>query len=160
MSDQEQGVGRVSEYFNLLRGLHIIAVIAWMSGLLYLPRLFAYHTRAEAGSQMDETFKTMEVKLLRTIINPAMVMVFVFGGSLVWVDLTRLGPHFWLSAWMLTKIAGIVFLAAWHGFLASARKAFAENRNRRSERFWRMTNELPFLAAVVIVLAVTTKFGS
>ena len=150
----------MSEYFNLLRGLHIIAVIAWMSGLLYLPRLFAYHTRAEPGSQMDETFKTMEVKLLRIIINPAMIMVFLFGGSLVWVDLSRLGPHFWLSPWMLTKIVGIVFLAGWHGFLAGARRAFAENRNRRSERFWRMTNELPFLAAVVIVLAVTTKFGS
>jgi len=150
----------VIEHFNLLRGLHIIAVIAWMSGLLYLPRLFAYHTRAEPGSQMDETFKTMELKLLRIIINPAMIMVFFFGGCLVWVDLSRLGPHFWLSPWMLTKIGGIVFLAGWHGFLARSRRAFAENRNPRSERFWRMTNELPFLAAVVIVLAVTTKFGS
>ena len=150
----------MSEYFNLLRGLHIVAVIAWMSGLLYLPRLFAYHTRAEPGSQMDETFKTMEMKLLRIIINPAMVMVFLFGGSLVWVDLTRLGPHFWLSPWALTKIGGVVFLAGWHGFLARARRAFAENRNTRPERFWRMTNELPFLAVVVIVLAVTTKFGA
>jgi putative membrane protein len=150
----------VSEYFNLLRGLHIIAVIAWMSGLLYLPRLFAYHARAEPGSQMDETFKIMEVKLLRIIINPAMILVVLFGGSLVWVDLTRLGPHFWLSPWMLTKIAGLVFLFGWHGYLARARRAFAENRNRRSERFWRMTNELPFLAAIVIVLAVTTKFGA
>ena len=148
------------EHFNLLRGLHIIAVIAWMSGLLYLPRLYAYHTRAEPGSQMDETFKTMELKLLRIIVNPAMVLVFLFGAMLVWVDLSRLGPHFWLSPWMLTKIVGITFLASWHGFLAGARRAFAENRNRRSERFWRMTNELPFLAAIVIVLAVTTKFGS
>ena len=148
------------EHFNLLRGLHIIAVIAWMSGLLYLPRLFAYHTRAEPGSQMDETFKTMELKLLRIIINPAMVLVFLLGGALVWVDLSRLGPHFWLSPWALTKVVGIIFLASWHGFLSGARRAFAENRNRRSERFWRMTNELPFLAAIVIVLAVTTKFGS
>ena len=155
----EQGRG-VSEYFNLLRGLHIIAVIAWMSGLLYLPRLFVYHTRAEPGSQMDETFKTMEVKLLRIIINPAMVLVVLFGGSLVWVDLTRLGPHFWLSPWALTKMVGVVVLFGWHGFLAGARRAFAENRNHRSERFWRMTNELPFLVAVVVVLAVTTKFGT
>jgi putative membrane protein len=147
------------EHYNLLRGLHIIAVIAWMSGLLYLPRLFAYHTRAEAGSQMDETFKTMEVKLLRIIINPAMILVLLFGASLVWVDLARLGPAFWRTPWMLTKIAGVVFLLGWHGFLAGSRRAFAENRNQRSERFWRMTNELPFLAAVIIVLAVTTKFG-
>lgn len=147
-------------HYNLLRGLHIIAVIAWMSGLLYLPRLFAYHTRAEPGSVMDETFKTMEVKLLRIIINPAMILVFLFGGSLVWVDLSRLGPHFWLAPWALTKILGIVALSSWHGYLARARRAFAENRNQRSERFWRMTNELPFLAAIVIVLAATTKFGA
>jgi putative membrane protein len=145
--------------YNVVLGLHILAVIAWMSGLLYLPRLFAYHTRAEAGSQMDETFKIMEVKLLRIIINPAMIMVFLFGGTLVWIDLHRLGSHFWLSPWMLTKLAGVFLLAGWHGFLSSSRRAFAENRNQRPERFWRMTNELPFLAAIVIVLAVTTKFG-
>jgi protoporphyrinogen IX oxidase len=148
------------QHYNLLRGLHIIAVIAWMAGLLYLPRLFAYHTRAAPGSEMDETFKTMEVKLLRIIINPAMVAVVIFGGSLVWVDLSRLGPHFWLAPWFLTKIAGVLALFAWHGFLANARRAFAEGRNRRSERFWRMTNELPFLVAIVIVIAATTKFGA
>jgi protoporphyrinogen IX oxidase len=148
------------QHYNLLRGLHIIAVIAWMAGLLYLPRLFAYHTRATPGSEMDETFKAMEVKLLRIIINPAMIAVFVFGLSLVWVDLQRLGPHFWLAPWFLTKIAGITALSAWHGYLAGARRAFAEDRNRRSERFWRMTNELPFLIAIVIVIAATTKFGA
>jgi protoporphyrinogen IX oxidase len=160
MSKASGGRLAMIQYYNLLRGLHIIAVIAWMAGMLYLPRLFAYHTRAEPGSQMDETFKTMEVKLLRMIINPAMVMVFVFGGALVWVDLTRLGAHFWLEPWALAKIGGIVFLSGWHGFLSSARRAFAENRNQRSDRFWRMTNELPFLAAIVIVLSVTTKFGA
>ena len=147
------------QHYNLLRGLHIISVIAWMSGMLYLPRLYVYHTRAEAGSQMDETFKTMEVKLLRIIINPAMILTVLFGLTLVWVDLSRLGPHFWLAPWMLTKIVGILGLLSWHGYLARARRAFAENRNTRSERFWRMTNELPFLAAVVIVIAATTKFG-
>lgn len=147
-------------FYNVLLGLHIIAVIAWMAGLLYLPRLYVYHTRAEAGSAMDETFKVMELKLLRIIINPSMILVFVFGGTLVWVDLQRLGPHFWLAPWALTKLAGILFLSGWHGFLSGARRAFAENRNRRSERFWRMTNELPFLAVIVIVLSVTTKFGS
>ena len=147
------------EHFNLIRGLHILAVIAWMAGMLYLPRLFAYHTRATPGSEMDETFKVMECKLLRIIINPAMVMTLLFGGALVGVDLQRLGPHFWMSPWMLTKIAALVVLFGWHGFLASARRAFAENRNARSERFWRMTNEIPFLLAIVIVLSVTTKFG-
>jgi protoporphyrinogen IX oxidase len=147
-------------FFNVVRGLHIVAVIAWMAGLLYLPRLFAYHTRAAAGSEMDETFKTMEVKLLRMIINPAMVMVLLFGACLVWLDIVRRGPHFWLAPWFLTKIAGVLALLAWHGFLSSSRRAFAEGRNTRSERFWRMTNELPFLVAIVIVIAATTKFGA
>jgi putative membrane protein len=160
VSARERGGVGVIEHYNLLRGLHILAVIAWMSGLLYLPRLFAYHTRAEPGSQMDETFKIMEVKVLRIIINPAMILTVLLGAGLVWVDLSRLGPHFWLAPWALAKIAGILFLISWHGFLARARRAFAENRNTRSERFWRMTNELPFIAAIVIVLAVTTKFGA
>ena len=146
-------------YFDLIRGLHIVAVIAWMAGMMYLPRLFAYHTRATPGSEMDETFKTMEVKLLRMIINPAMVLVLVFGLTLIWVDLSRIGPHFWLAPWFIVKITGVILLSGWHGYLARVRRAFAENRNTRSERFWRMTNELPFLVAIVIVIAATTKFG-
>lgn len=145
--------------YRVVLGLHIIAVIAWMAGLLYLPRLYVYHTKAAAGSEMDETFKVMELKLLRMIVNPAMILVFLFGGTLVWIDLHRIGPHFWLAPWALIKLAGILFLSGWHGFLSGARRAFAENRNKRSERFWRMTNELPFIAVIVIVLSVTTKFG-
>lgn len=150
----------MSEYYNLLRGLHILAVIAWMSGLLYLPRLYVYHTRATPGSEMDDTFKVMERKLLRIIINPAMVLVLILGGTLVGVDLQLRGHQFWIKPWFLTKMAGVLCLFAWHGYLARARRAFAEGRNKRSERFWRMTNELPFLVAAVIVIAATTKFGS
>jgi len=149
----------VIAYYDLLRGFHILAVIALMSGLLYLPRLYVYHTRVESGSQSDEMLKTMEVKLLRIIINPALFLVLLFGGLLIWVDLTRLGHGFLLRPWMLTKIAGILFLFGWYGFLARSRRAFAEGRNPYSERFWRMTNELPFLAAIAIVLSATTKFG-
>ncbi|MBA3810412.1 MAG: CopD family protein [Caulobacteraceae bacterium] len=141
--------------FNLLRGLHILAVIAWMAGLLYLPRLFAYHTRAAVGSEMDETFKTMEAKLLGIIMNPAMIAVLVLGAALVWFD----GPQVLKAPWMVTKLAGVIFLVFWHSYLAAARKRLAAGRRERTERFWRMTNELPFLAAVVIVLSVTTKFG-
>ena len=141
--------------FRILLGLHILAVIAWMAGLLYLPRLYAYHTRAAAGSEMDETFKVMEAKLLRIIMNPAMVAVVILGGLLVWRD----GVTILVTPWMITKLCGVVFLLAWHHYLARARKALAAGRRDRSERFWRMTNELPFLAAIVIVLSVTTKFG-
>ena len=141
--------------FRVLLGLHILAVIAWMAGLLYLPRLFAYHTRAAVGSEMDETFKVMETKLLRIIMNPAMFAVVILGGLLVWQD----GVRTLETPWMITKLCGVVFLLTWHHYLARARKALAAGRRDRSERFWRMTNELPFLAAIVIVLSVTTKFG-
>ena len=148
-------------YHNLLIGLHIIAVIAWMAGLLYLPRLFAYQTKATPGSELDETFKVMEVKLYRIIMNPAMVAVWVLGLTLIWFDATqqRWGWAFLLTPWMLTKLAGVLFLTSWHYYLGRARTALADGRRDRSERFWRATNELPFLAAIVMVLAITTKFA-
>ena len=149
----------IAEHYDLFRGLHIIAVLAWMAGMMMLPRLFVYHTRAEPGSQMDETFRGMEEKTLRIIINPAMILTFLFGGCLIAADGQLRGWGFLTQPWMLTKIAGIVFLSAWHGFLAGARKKFANHANTRSERFWRMTNELPFVAAIIMVIAVTTEFG-
>jgi len=145
--------------YNVLRGLHILAVIAWMAGLLYLPRLFVYHTRAEPGSEMDKTFQTMEVKLLRVIMNPAMVAVFLLGGALVWYDGAHGGWAFLHSAWMLVMFLGALALSGWHHYLGRARKSLAAGRRERSERFWRMTNEAPFLVAVLVVLAATTKFG-
>jgi putative membrane protein len=152
-------------HYDLVRGLHILAVIAWMAGLLYLPRLYAYHAKAELGGELDRTFKTMEAKLYRIIMNPAMVAAFLFGLGLIWIDAhDRFGTPdnpdwaFLLKPWMVVKLLGVVFLLWWHHFLGRARKAFAEGRNTRSDRFWRMTNELPFLAAIVMVLAVTTEF--
>jgi putative membrane protein len=147
-------------WYDLLRGLHIIAVIAWMAGMMYLPRLFAYHTEtAPPGSEFDAHFKVWEAKLLRIIINPAMALTFVFGLGLIWIDGTqRLGWGFLLLPWMLVKLAGIVFLSAWHGFLARSRRQIANGERPKTAKFWRATNELPFLAAVVMVLAVTTEF--
>ena len=147
-------------WYDLLRGLHIISVIAWMSGMMYLPRLFAYHTEtAPPGSEFDAHFKVWEAKLLKIIINPAMTLALLFGLGLVWVDGTqRLGWGFLLQTWMVTKIAGIIFLGYWHGFLAGARKKIAAGERPKSAKFWRATNELPFLAAVVMVLAVTLEF--
>src|ERR1700758_3310857 len=105
--------------FNVIRGLHILAVIAWMAGLLYLPRLFAYHTRATPGSKMDETFKTMEGKLERIIMTPSMIAVVVLGGTLVAFD----GPATLARPWMMLKLAGVAFLIGWHIYLARARRA-------------------------------------
>lgn len=148
----------IEQNYDLWRGLHIIAVIAWMAGMMYLPRLFAYHADATPGSELDATFKVMEVKLLRIIINPAMVITFIFGTLLILADSVRRGWGFLLEPWMLTKIGGIVFLSGWHGFLAGARKRFEAGTNTRPARFWKMTNELPFIAAIIMVLAVTTEF--
>lgn len=149
-------------WYDLVRGLHIIAVIAWMAGMLYLPRLFAYHTEtAPPGSEFDDHFKVWEAKLLRIIVNPAMILTFIFGLALIYIDGTqRLGWGFLLKPWMLTKLAGVVFLSAWHGYLAGARKKIARGERPHTAKFWRMTNELPFIAAIIMVLAVTTEFGS
>lgn len=150
----------ISGQYQVVRGLHIVAVIAWMAGLLYLPRLFAYHTRATPGSEMDLTFQTMEAKLLGIIMNPAMIVTWVLGLTLIYIR-TAAGHDLGLllRPWMATKLAGVVFQTSWHHFLARSRKAFAQHKNRHSERFWRMVNELPFLVAIVMVLAVTTEFG-
>ena len=148
-------------WYDLVRGLHIIAVIAWMAGIMYLPRLFAYHADAVPGSEMAKTFEVMERKLYRIIMGPAMVLAFVLGCVLIYIDGTaRLGWDFLEKPWMITKLAGVVFLIGWHHFLGAARKRFAAGTNTRSARFWKMTNELPFIAAIIMVIAVTTEFGN
>ena len=130
-----------------------------MAGLLYLPRLFVYHTNATVGSELDSTFQVMEAKLLRIIMNPASVLVFLLGGGLVWYDGVHSGWNFVQKPWFVIMVIGALVLTAWHHYLARARKALATGRRDRSERFWRMTNELPFLVAIVVVLAATTKIG-
>lgn len=149
-------------WYDLVRGLHILAVIAWMAGIMYLPRLFAYHADAVPGSEMDKTFQTMELKLYRIIMTPASIVAFLLGLVLIWIDATQIrgGWGFLLKPWMIAKLAGVVFILGWHHFLGAARKRFAAGTNTRSARFWKMTNELPFLAAIVMVIAVTTEFGN
>lgn len=147
-------------WYDLVRGLHILAVIAWMAGIMYLPRLFAYHAAVAAGSEMDLTFQTMELKLYRIIMGPAMIAALILGLILIYIDGTaRLGWGFLAKPWMIVKLLGVVFMIGWHHFLGAARRRFAAGTNLRSARFWKMTNELPFLAAAVMVLAVTTEFG-
>lgn len=146
--------------YDLFRGLHILAVIAWMAGLLYLPRLFVYHARATPGSEMDETFKVMERRLLLGIMNPAMIVAWILGLALLDFRTANFrNPGLMLEPWMLTKLIGVVFQTSWHHFLSVSRKKFARGANRRSEKFWRAVNELPFVAAIIMVIAVTTEFG-
>jgi putative membrane protein len=141
--------------YNVWRGLHILAVIAWMAGLLYLPRLFVYHTQAEAGSQMDETFKVMERRLYYGIMAPAQVAAFLFGLVLIYIDGITLGWEFLIAPAMIVKILGIVVITGFHGFLGLSRRKFAANANTRPEKFWRSINEIPMIAAIFMVLAVT-----
>src|SRR5687767_581140 len=144
--------------FDLLRGLHIIAVIAWMSSMMYLPRLYAYHTEtAPPGSPFDAHFKLWEAKLLRIIINPAMALTWILGVALILfhVYAAKEGWGFLAQPWMIVKLVAVIFLSGWHGMLSGARRRIAAGERPRTAKFWRATNEVPFLVAIVAVLAVT-----
>jgi putative membrane protein len=138
-----------------IKALHVISVIAWMAGLLYLPRLFVYHAAAAPGSALSETFKVMERRLLRAIINPAMVAALVTGGLL----LANLRAAAWDAGWLHGKLAGVVGLLVMHGLMARWRNGFAADRNSRSETFYRFANEIPtVLMIAIVVLAVVRPF--
>ncbi len=134
-----------------LKALHVIAVIAWMAGMLYLPRLFVYHTAAEVGSVQSETFKVMERRLLRAIINPAMITTWVLGLWLAW------DGGWFSSGWMHAKLALVLGLSALHGMFSASVRAFAEDRNTRSQKFYRIINEVPTVLMIGIVIFVIVK---
>ncbi len=135
--------------------LHVISVIAWMAGIFYLPRLFVYHAEeVERGSKTDLLFQTMERKLLRLIMNPAMVATWVFGLALVFTP----GLVSWSELWPWTKAAGIVGMTWFHHWLGYRRKDFLEGNNARSGRTYRMMNEVPTVFLVLIVASVIVKF--
>ncbi len=113
--------------YDWLRGLHIIAVIAWMAGMMMLPRIFVYHMSAEPGSKMDQVFKDAERRLLRIVLNPAMILAFALGCALTWYTATCVrgdGWGFLAEPWMMVKLLGVVFMVSWHGFLARSRRHF------------------------------------
>jgi putative membrane protein len=134
-----------------LKALHVIAVIAWMAGMLYLPRLFVYHCDAEIGSRQSETFKVMERRLLRAIINPAMIVTWVVGLWLVHES------GFFKAGWMHAKFALVIAMSAIHGFYVRWVRAFAEDRNVHSQKFYRVMNEIPTLLMIGIVILVIVK---
>jgi protoporphyrinogen IX oxidase len=133
------------------KAFHVIAVIAWMAGMLYLPRLFVYHCEAAPGTQQSETFKVMERRLLRAIINPAMVMAWALG---LWLAY----EGGWLQAeWLHAKIALVLVMSTIHGFLARWTADFAHDRNRNRQRFYRIINEVPAVLMIGIVILVVVK---
>lgn len=139
------------DFYPWAKAIHVIAVISWMAGMLYLPRLFVYHAEAAKGSVQSETFKVMERRLLRGIINPAMILTWVFG---LWLAWKGFGFH---GGWLHTKIALVVLMSAVHGYLAGAVRKFAEDRNEKPARHWRIVNEIPTLLMIAIVILVIVK---
>ncbi|HZB91369.1 MAG TPA: protoporphyrinogen oxidase HemJ [Stellaceae bacterium] len=136
-----------------IKACHIISVVAWMAGLLYLPRLFVYHAAAPRGSDAAETFKVMERRLLRGIMNPAMGATYVFGILLAATP----GIVDWHEGWIYAKLAGVLALTLIHHGLSRWRKDFAADRNRHSARFYRIVNEVPTVLLIAIVVLVVVK---
>jgi len=136
-----------------VKALHVISVIAWMAGMLYLPRLFVYHAEAAKGSETSETFKIMERRLLKAIVNPSMLLVFATGFVLVYLT------EDWRDGWWQAKIILVLGLAGLHGFFARCVRTFAQEANERSARFYRILNEAPtILMVLIVVLAVVKPF--
>jgi protoporphyrinogen IX oxidase len=137
--------------YEWIKALHVIAVISWMAGMLYLPRLFVYHCEAEIGSKQSETFKIMERRLLKAIINPAMVVTWLAGLYLA-------SSGHWLSAgWLHGKLLLVIILSGVHGFFSRWVKDFAKDQNTRSQRFYRLINEVPTVLMIGIVILVVVK---
>jgi putative membrane protein len=139
--------------YEWVKALHVISIIAWMAGMLYLPRLFVYHAAAEPGSPQSETFKIMERRLYRGITTPAMMAAWVFG---LWLAF-GFGVVDFSMGWMWVKAAMVITLSGLHGFYGSLLRAFKNDENRRPAGFFRAINEIPFAIAIVIVIAVIVK---
>ena len=134
-----------------IKALHVIAVISWMAGMLYLPRLFVYHCDAEVGSKQSETFKVMEWRLFKAIINPAMMVTWLAGLYLAW------SGHWYTSGWFHAKLTLVLVLSGVHGFFSRLVKDFAADRNTRDQKFFRIINEVPTVLMVFIVILVIVK---
>lgn len=143
----------LSDAYPWLKVGHIVSVISWMAGLLYLPRLFAYHAAATPSGEASETFKIMERRLLRGIMNPAMGGTYVFGILLVVVQ----GAAIWQSGWFHAKLCFVIVLTFLHHLMGAWRKDFAADRNHRSARFYKIMNEVPAILMIGIVIFVVAR---
>lgn len=140
-----------SPIYLWLKAFHVISVIAWMAGMLYLPRLYVYHAGVAADGPEAALFKVMERRLLRYIINPAMVLTWAFGLSLAFLG------HWWMAPWFHAKLVLVIVLSGFHGYLARWRRAFEQNANVHSVRFYRAINEVPTLLMIAVVILVVLK---
>ena len=144
----------LADYYSWILAAHIVAVMSWMAGMLYLPRLFVYHCETPPGSEGSERFKVMERRLLKGIINPSMTAAWILGLTLAWVS------GLYDQTWLQLKFLLVIVLSGIHGFLVRCWRDFAQDRNRRTARFYRIINEVPALLMVLIVVLVVVKpFG-
>ena len=143
----------LAPFYAWTKALHLMAVIAWMAGLFYLPRLFVYHTQIAPGGAEGGRFELMERRLLRAIMNPAMIAAWLLGLTLVLTP----GAVDWHGGWWYLKLLSVLAMTGFHMHLAAARKAFAAGTNTRTERYWRAMNEVPTVLMVIIVIMVIVK---
>jgi putative membrane protein len=145
----------LASFYPWTKSFHIMAVLSWMAGMFYLPRLFVYHAeQSDPGDARDVVFQEMERKLLRVIMNPAMIATWIFGLMLVFTP----GIVDWSSVWPWVKASGVIVMTWVHHWLALRRKEFVAGMNTRAGRTYRMMNEVPTVAMIAIVLAVVLKF--
>jgi putative membrane protein len=136
-----------------VKAFHVISMTAWMAGMFYLPRLFVYHCDVQRGSAESERFKVMEYRLLKQIINPAIVMTWLFGVILVVTP----GVIDWSAGWWWVKLTSVLLMSGFHGAMSKWRRLFMEDRNTRPQRFYRIANEVPTLLLMVIVIMVIVR---
>jgi protoporphyrinogen IX oxidase len=139
------------QLYNWVKALHVIAVMSWMAGMLYLPRLFVYHSDVPVGSERSNLLKIMELRLLKVIINPAMILSWILGLWLAWYGFKLSG------GWLHAKILAVFILTGFHGYLAKSVKLFASDMNNKSSFHWRMVNEVPTVLMIIIVVLVIVK---
>jgi putative membrane protein len=141
--------------YEWIKAFHMISVIAWMAGMLYLPRLYVYHASAKKGSELSETLKIMEHRLLRFIINPAMITSYIFG-----ILMLTMNPDLLHKPFMHVKLTAVIAMQVVHALLARYRRAFAQDRNTKSPKFFRILNEVPAVLVMIIVIMIIVRPGA
>lgn len=142
----------MEDYFLWYKAIHIISVISWMGAMFYLPRLFVYHSKVPIGSPMDETFKIMEKKLLKVIMTPAMISTYIFGFLIAFIYGFEA-----LGVWFHIKMLAVIILTIFHGLSAKWVKDFSNGKNKHSEKFYRLVNEIPVIFMIIAVIMVVVK---